>query len=69
MEQIKKAGYKLNPWLKAAGFGRNTFYTMSPEMRPKNVKINKSLIIFESPEDYLARRADEQAKASGKASS
>ena len=61
VRNIQQAGFSIGAWCAAVSIGRTTFYTLPPYLKPRTVKIGERTIIAESPPDYLARIAAEQA--------
>lgn len=59
-----KAGFRVSEFTAACGMGRRTFYDLPPELAPKSIKIGYSRIIVETPQQYLSRIAELQAKDS-----
>ena len=57
------AGFRLNDWLRLVGYGRSTYYSLPPELKPASVKIGAAVVIIEAPVDYLARLAARQIEA------
>jgi hypothetical protein len=59
---ITKAGWSVDEFTQACGVGRNAYWDLPPEQRPKSVRLSeRRLIIIERPEDWLARMATEAA--------
>ena len=58
--QVRQAGYRISAWCPAVGLSRSTYYALPEELRPPSIRIGKSHIITESPEDYLKRMASVQ---------
>lgn len=52
---IPTAGYRPDPWAQAAGFSRQQYYALTPDIKPRSIKIGGMRIITESPADWLAR--------------
>ena len=58
------AGYNIIDWCRAVGIGRSKFYYLPPEELPRSVRLGKrTVIILESPHDYLERMAAQQVFA------
>ena len=60
--ELSVAGFAIEPWCKAAGYSRATFYNLPQDLRPHSVKIGKRHIIRETPQAYLARLAARDRK-------
>lgn len=52
---VRPAGFRISTWCPAVGLSRSTYYALPEELRPPSIRIGKSHIITESPEDYLKR--------------
>ena len=57
---VRQAGYRISIWCPAVGLSRSTYYSLPEALRPQSVRIGKSHIITESPEEYLKRIAGAQ---------
>jgi hypothetical protein len=52
---VLPAGFRPEPWARAAGISRSGYYTLPPDTRPRSVTVGRRRIITESPADWLAR--------------
>ena len=58
--EVPQAGYSIPAFCKAISISRATFYNLLGDLRPRSVRLNKRLVIIESPQDYLNRLAAAQ---------
>jgi hypothetical protein len=56
----ERAGWDIPSWCGACDISRAKFYTLSPQMRPRTLKLGKRHIVIESPAEYLGRLAAAQ---------
>lgn len=52
---VPTAGFTVNDWCTAAGFGRTTEWALPPELKPRSIRIGTRRIIIEPPAEYHAR--------------
>jgi hypothetical protein len=58
-----RAGYSVADYCPIVGYSRPYYYLLSPDLRPKSIKLGKRRIIIEAPRAYLERLAAAQEAA------
>lgn len=59
--ETPRVGWSVNAWCRAVGIARPTFYNLPDDQKPLSAKVGKRRIIVDAPQDFLKRRATEQA--------
>lgn len=62
IDGANRAGWSIPEFCAACNFSRGTFYNLTDELRPRQIKILKRTIVIEPPAQYLARLAAAQAE-------
>jgi hypothetical protein len=60
-----KAGWNIDEWCDEVGIARNTYDAIPDALKPKRIKLSTArvgrVLIYETPKEYLERRAAMQA--------
>ena len=57
-----QVGFRIKQFVKACGFGRTKYHSLPDHQKPKSVRIGRTVVIIESPQEYLRRLAEIQAQ-------
>ena len=49
------AGFHVDPWCRAAGISRPTYYSLPEAAKPRSVKVGDRRLILETPAAWLER--------------
>lgn len=52
-----EAGFRVKDFVRACGIGRTAYYTLPEDQKPKSVRIGRSVVIVETPVEFLRRLA------------
>lgn len=55
-------GMKLSDFVRRLPISESTYHELPPEHRPKSVRLGGSVIVLESPHEFLQRLAAEQSE-------
>lgn len=63
IQQEPRAAWKPRTFARAIDKSRSWLYALPPQLQPASVKIGRSRLITEAPDDFIRRLADEHPKA------